>query len=68
MTPLEYKNNKLPLPIKALLIIRKLKENKFVKVTVHKITKKTCTIVFEHGNVASYGIPHDDIIEIGDIE
>jgi len=68
MTPLEYKQKLLPLPVKALLIIRKIKKNEFVRVKVHKIHKKTCDIIFEHGNVASLGIPHDDITQIGDIE
>ena len=68
MTPLEYKEKKLPLPVKALLIVRRLKENKFIKVSVHKIRKNTCDIVFEHGNVASMKIPNDDITQIGDIE
>lgn len=68
MTPLEYKQKSLPLPVDAMLIIRKLKENKFLKVSVHKIHKKTCDIVFEHGCVASMGIPHDDITLIGEVD
>ena len=68
MTPLEYKEKKLPLPAMALLVIRKLKENKFIKVSVVKIHKKTCDIIFEHGNVASMGIPHDDITQLGEVD
>jgi hypothetical protein len=67
MTPLEYKEKLLPLSVKAMLIIRELKKNRFVKISVFKIRKKTCDIVFEHGMVASMGIPHDDITQIGDV-
>jgi hypothetical protein len=68
MTPLEYKEKKLPLPVKALLIIRKLKENKFVKVSVVRIRKNTSDVVHEYGNVASMGIPNDDITRIGEVD
>lgn len=68
VTPLEYKERSLPLPVKAMLIIRELKKNSFVKVTVFKIHKKTCDIVFEHGCVASMGIPHDDLTQIGEVD
>ena len=68
MTPLEYKEKKLPLPVKAVLIVRRLRDNKFIKVKVVKIHKKTCDVVFERGNVASMGILHEDITQLGEVE
>ena len=67
MTPLEYKEKKLPLPVLAFVIIRQLKENKFVRVKVLKINRKSVNVEFPDG-VIVHGYRHDDITQIGDIE
>ena len=67
MTPLQYKERRLPLPVSAFLIIRLLKENKFVKVKVLKINRKSVNVEFPDG-VIVHGYRHDDITQIGDVE
>ena len=64
MTPLEYKQSDLPLPVEGTFIARMLTENKFVKVTVLKVNRKTVNVRFPDG-VTVFGIPHDDIINVG---
>ena len=67
MTPLEYKEKNLPMPVDALVILRGLKENTFRRVAVLKINKKTVNVKFP-GGVIVHGFIHDDITQIGDVE